>query len=153
MFMKLGISIIAGLCLVGLAPLSASAQDELDDRTAARCVSLNRLSKTSVVDESNVLFYMRGGDIYLNRLPHRCAGLRPNKTFMYRTSMSQLCDLDVITVLERIGPGFMPGPSCGLGRFHPITKEEAKALNAAPPQRIEKKDPPTAQPEELGDSR
>jgi len=39
---------------------------------------------------------------------------------MYRTSLSQLCDLDLITVLESGGFGLMPLSSCGLGRFYPI---------------------------------
>ncbi|MDH3511808.1 MAG: hypothetical protein OER85_13220, partial [Gammaproteobacteria bacterium] len=65
-------------------------------------------------------------------------------------SLSQLCDLDIITVLNDYGFGFTPGPSCGLGRFYPITKEEAKALQKAP-RKIEKQDVPSAEPEEIGE--
>ena len=140
-----------GCWLAGFAADSALAQDDVDEASAERCVSLHRISKTDVVDDYTILFYMRGGDIYVNRLPHRCPGLRRDRAFMYRTSMSQLCDLDIITVLDDFGPGYIPGPSCGLGRFYPITEEEAKALKEAPPKRIEKEDPPTADPEELDD--
>ena len=38
---------------------------------------------------------------------------------MYRTSLSVLCDLDLITVLDRGGFGLRPMGSCGLGRFRP----------------------------------
>lgn len=68
---------------------------------------------------------------------------------MYRTSLSQLCDLDMITVLNDFGSGFTPGASCGLGRFYPITKEEAKELRKKPKRNIEPEDPPTAEPEEI----
>jgi hypothetical protein len=70
---------------------------------------------------------------------------------MYRTSLPQLCDLDIITVLDDAGFGFMPGASCGLGRFYPITKDEAKAMKESPPKRIEPEEVPPAEPEEIGD--
>ena len=97
---------------------------------AEHCISLSRIDRTDVVDDSNILFYMKGGDVYLNRLPHRCPGLRWEKAFMYRTSLSQLCNVDIITVLDNMGFGFSPGVSCGLGPFYPISEETAKALKA-----------------------
>jgi hypothetical protein len=47
---------------------------------------------------------------------------------MYRTSLNQLCDLDIITVLNSLGFGFMRGPSCGLGSFQPVTEDEVALL-------------------------
>ncbi|MEJ2760591.1 MAG: hypothetical protein P8126_03375, partial [Gammaproteobacteria bacterium] len=38
-------------------------------------------------------------------------------TIMYRTSLSQLCDLDIITVLDSVGGEYRPGASCGMGHF------------------------------------
>ncbi len=95
------------------------------------CVNLRRIDRTDVVDDRNILFYMKGGDVYVNRLPHSCPGLRWEKAFMYRTSLSQLCDVDIITTLDNMGFGFRPGMSCGLGMFHPISKETAKLLKEA----------------------
>jgi hypothetical protein len=137
--------------LLGSSPLVA-ADEGLDEDTAERCIPLRSISSTRVVDDHNILFYMRGGDIYRNQLPHRCPGLRNERTFMYRTSLSQLCDLDIITVLNDAGFGFTPGASCGLGRFYPITKEEAKALQKAPRKaEVEQQDVPSAEPEDIGD--
>ena len=98
------------------------------ETSSQRCVAINRIDQLKVVDRENVLFYMRGKEIYLNHLSHPCPGLSRHKTLMYRTSLNQLCDVDVITVLEDIGGGFMPGASCGLGAFRPISSEEAAAL-------------------------
>lgn len=95
------------------------------------CVSLMRIQRTDVLDDRSILFYMKGGQIYLNRLPHRCPGLRWERAFMYRTSLSKLCDLDIITVLDNLGFGYSPGVSCGLGMFFPISEGTAKALKAA----------------------
>jgi hypothetical protein len=49
---------------------------------------------------------------------------------MYRTSLNQLCDLDVITVLDDSGFGLMPQASCGLGQFYAIDKQGIEDLKA-----------------------
>ena len=131
---SLGLVLIATLAVGLAAPVFAGEDDNkaIDEllSDAEHCISLSRIDRTDVVDDSNILFYMKGGDVYLNRLPHRCPGLRWEKAFMYRTSMSQLCNVDIITVLDNMGFGFSPGVSCGLGPFYPISEETAKALKS-----------------------
>lgn len=135
-----------GCMLAALVPFTAVAADEM---MAERCIPLSQISSTEVIDDYNVLFYMRNRTIYRNELPHRCIGLKNERTFMYRTSMPQLCDLDIITVLYNHGFGFTPGASCGLGRFHPITEDEANALKKAPPRKLPPEEPKGAEPEDL----
>jgi hypothetical protein len=113
------------ILLFGLLP-RALADDKLLD--AQQCVRLAAIDRTEVVDDSNILFYMKNGDIYLNQLPHRCPGLRSREAFMYRTSLTQLCNVDIITVLQNIGFGFSPGASCGLGMFRPMDGPTAELL-------------------------
>lgn len=150
MNMKAGFlpNVVGSLLLV--LPFAFAAAQDLDDDNAERCIRLNQLDNTEIIDDRNILFYMRGDQAYLNTLPNRCPGLREERTFMYRTTLSQLCDLDVITVLYNQGFGFTPGASCGLGRFYPITKAEADALKEG-----ERKPPARpvapADPEEVGD--
>jgi hypothetical protein len=79
-----------------------------------RCLPLNSIKKMEIVDDQTILFHMRGGDVWINRLPHRCPGLRRNTPIKYRTSLNRLCDLDIITVLDF---DMRPGASCGLGKF------------------------------------
>lgn len=146
---KLKLISLFGCCLLGTLPLAALAADEATDETAERCVALSRISNTEVVDDQNILFHMRGGDIFVNRLPYRCPGLRRDRIIMYRTSVQQLCDLDVITVLDNTGFGFTPGPSCGLGRFYPVSREEADNLKKAAPDPIKMKEPESAKVEEV----
>jgi hypothetical protein len=140
-----------GCCLLGLVPLTGFTTEEADDRAIERCISIRAIDRTDVVDDNNILFYMRNGDVYLNRLPHRCPGLKRERTFMYRTTMPRLCDVDIITVLDQAGFGFMPGASCGLGRFYPISEDEAKALKEPAPKDIEAQDVPPAEPEPMDD--
>lgn len=129
--------------LVSTATLAKDKNDERLGDPAKRCVSLARVDRTHVLDDSNILFYMRGKKVYINKLPRKCHGLRRADSFMYKTSLSQLCDLDIITVLENIGFGFSRGPSCGLGLFYPIDIERARELRgqkAPASERIEPAD-------------
>src|SRR5690606_17824151 len=61
----------------GAAP--RNADDEFFPRNPTRCISTTRLDRTEVVDNETVLFYMRGGDIYRNRLSRSCPGLEREK--------------------------------------------------------------------------
>jgi hypothetical protein len=121
----------ASLLLSFLALSTGGAQESDDDPQGEHCLSLNRIDRMEVIDEQNVLFHMKGGEIYVNNLPHRCNSLDRRDTLMYRTSMSRLCSLDIITVLEPIGFGFSPGISCGLGKFYRVTEEQAEELKQA----------------------
>ena len=57
---------------------------------------------------------------------------------MYRVTLMQLCDSDVVTVLERWGfGGLTPMESCLLGAFSPIDPAAADALRAAAKAREE----------------
>lgn len=117
--------VISALLSIGAVP-PALAEEKVT--TAEQCVSLARIDRTEVVDGKNILFYMKGGDVYRNILPNNCPGLRSRETFMYRTSLNQLCNVDIITVLSNIGFGYSPGASCGLGMFYPIDSMTADEL-------------------------
>jgi len=93
-------------------------------------VSCLRIDRTRVADENTILFHMRGGDVYRNDLETRCPNIESEQGFMYRTTLNQLCDSDVVTVLDDIGFGFMPGASCGLGNFRPIRGRSGRPQRA-----------------------
>ena len=98
------------------------------------CLSLNSVERMEIVDQHHILFFMRDGRTYNNHLSRRCPGLRRNDTIMFRTTLNQLCSIDMFTVLDKIGGGFMPGASCSFGRFYPATREEVDAREAAGPR-------------------
>lgn len=123
----------AGLLLVaGLH--GASAQDgDGEIRMPAesapeRCVSLNRVNRTEVIDDRTLIFHMRGGGIYLNYLERECPRLAAEERFAYSPTGNRLCNVDSITVLERWGFGFTRGFTCQLGDFHPISEVELADL-------------------------
>ncbi len=86
----------------------------LTESPPKRCVPLSRIYRSEIVDDSTILFHMRDGAVWRNRLPERCYGLRMQGGFGYATGLTQLCDLDIIQVL---GGAYSV---CGLGRFEPL---------------------------------
>ncbi len=99
------------------------------------CVDIIRIRNTRVVDDRTILFFMRGNTVYKNSLPNACPGLGFEKTFTYSTSLSRLCNTDIITVLYTTP--VQRGASCGLGMFEridpaslkPASKEDDKAAD------------------------
>jgi hypothetical protein len=126
-----------------VAPLAAAAVGTMLPSLAARaddppanppakphCVWLQRIDHTETLGDRNILFYLKDGTIYRNELPNACPTLRQNTPFMYRLALDQLCDTDVITVLQQWNFGFTPTVSCLLGPFHLIDRAQADALKA-----------------------
>ena len=86
------------------------------------CVNLRSIQSTNVRDDKTIDFIMNGNKVYRNTLPNSCPSLGFERRFSYRTSLSQLCSVDIITVLWNAGANLQPGASCGLGKFQPMQK-------------------------------
>jgi len=126
------VTLVVAAALVS-APVPAQRGDGArgDDADEARdCINLREIDRTRAPDEDTILFFMRGGEVYRNDLPNRCPDLDFDERFMYRVSLNRLCDSDVITEIDDVGFGFMAGASCGLGKFRPVSEEEAEDLSA-----------------------
>ncbi len=107
------------------------------DREPVNCIMPSRIDRTEIIDARTILFHMRGGDIYRNRLAYDCPRLVREKRFSYDLRTNRLCNVDSITVLEWWGASIRRGVSCGLGQFYPITKEEAELLDIDPDEALE----------------
>ena len=71
---------------------------------------------------------MKGNEIYRNVLPRRCFGLQRNDAFSYRSNARQLCNVDLITVLQPFGGGLEQGATCRLGLFYLVNEAEVEAI-------------------------
>lgn len=106
------------------APLSPKALKELAGRTAGApqsCVQLRRIRSTVIVDETAVIYKESPRLWYVNQPDGgRCSLLRPNRVLITRTTTSQLCGNDLVTIAEQVSP--ITYGACGLGKFVPYTK-------------------------------
>ncbi|WP_228726817.1 hypothetical protein [Novosphingobium aureum] len=88
------------------------------------CLSLSRFSNTHVRDDWTIDFIGSAGNkVWRVTLPRRCTGLRSADTFTYATSLTQLCQQDVIYPLTRVGNSLQRSGACGLAPFVPVELE------------------------------
>ena len=121
---KLAILILAGTASTAIARDRNAVPDATPIGDAVSCVQLQSIRSTQVHGDSVIDFHMSGGKVYRNTLPNSCPSLGFEERFLYKTSLSQLCSVDIITVLQ--SPGLSQGPSCGLGKFQPVKLASAK---------------------------
>jgi hypothetical protein len=108
------------LTLPGAAPQRNAVPEATPAGKPIDCVSLRNIRETKVRDDSTIDFVMRGGKVYRNDLRGiGCPRLGFEKRFLYKTTLSQICSVDTITVLQ--DPGLSQGATCGLGEFQPVT--------------------------------
>lgn len=103
---------------------------------SVKCIRPKMIKATEVIDNRNILFYMRGDKIYRNVLPRRCRNLDRIGAFSYPSTYGRLCNVDRIRLLGSPGGGLSEGVQCRLGRFYPLTIEELEAVKIEA-QRIE----------------
>ena len=95
------------------------------------CLDITRIKQSKPLDDYTILFTMRGGTVYVNQLPYRCAQLGFERRFSYSTFINRLCSTEIITVFS---PTIGPITSCGLGRFERLEpKEDAAEQNTETP--------------------
>ena len=147
------LTFISAVFLASLAWASESTAQEEEpayDDNSRTCISTRRIRRTRVIDDRSILFYVTGRDVYHNILPAACNGLRRENRFSYQTNGSQLCSRDAISVLFDHSWGLRTGARCGLGLFHKITREDAKALMEMRDQPPQSNPLPTPEPQEVG---
>ena len=121
------VSVVAA-CLAVAVSAPGSARERGRDRNAVpvavpdgaprSCVPITQL-RDSLVRNNRVIDFRVAGDRYYRvTLPQDCPGLGFERRFAYATSLSQLCQQDIITVLYQ-NP-IQRGASCGLAPFQPV---------------------------------
>ena len=87
---------------------------------AVTCIPIVQIRESRVRDDWTIDFRMNGNQWYRNALPNRCNALSFERVFTYSTSLQQLCNVDIITVIANGGNPRGPLGSCGLGMFQPV---------------------------------
>ena len=144
---------LLGVAALSLTSVVAQEDEEEASNEPMRCLSMNSIRSTKVLDDSRVLFFNARDKVYLNRLDRECLGLSRSGTFEYRVQSgarhARLCSTDSISVIETSGRGL----NCGLGMFEPLTQDELESLIGGPnpaitsaPVDLPKEAPPAAEP-------
>lgn len=119
-------TIIAASAIAACAPVEDDAEF-VSKAPAAKvlgesksCIQLSSIRNSVVHDDRTIDFKMSGGKVFRNTLPRKCSGLGFEEAFSYETSLGQLCNTDIIYVLDQTGGSVSRGAGCGLGKFTPI---------------------------------
>ena len=78
------------------------------------CIEVVRIKESRILDDQTILFQMRSGEFYLNRLLVRCVSLKIAGGFSYSTSIDKLCKQDIIHVVQQSSA---PTMTCSIGEF------------------------------------
>jgi hypothetical protein len=125
-------ALLAGALAV-IAAGAATRSSSQEAAAAQTCVYMSDVRRTAILDDNNILFYMRNGTVYQNRLRATCFMLKSANRFTYGSSaMRRLCLGDLIQVLPDASFGGAPFPTatCPLGNYLPIDKDVADDLVA-----------------------
>lgn len=137
------------LCVLALAWTSVVAADDEDVADGQQCINASVIRSTRILDDANILFYVRGNAVYRNMLSRQCKGLLREGRFSYRRTTSSLCKHDFIRVLYATARGMEEGPACTLGNFYKVTEEEVELLLNPLPQQVPPVQLPPSEPEEV----
>jgi hypothetical protein len=127
------ITTAALLGAIGATNVAAQAPAQEPPPDAKSCAYLPDIDHTKIVDDRNILFYLRDDTILQNSLREPCYGLRAKNRFTYgSSSLKRLCMGDMITLLTDLSfGGVAPSNTCKLGMFLPVDHDEADDLLAA----------------------
>lgn len=115
---------LSTLCIVTLGGASALAQSSTAEKAAlekfakyeqtgefSKCINQNMIKKTTIVDDSRIMFELKGNKTVLSTLNNQCHNLSFDRQFAYSSSGNKICAKDVISTKR--------GP-CGLGQFETL---------------------------------
>lgn len=89
---------------------------------ARSCIPITQIRSSQGVSERAMVFELSGGDYYRSEFGVDCPGARRDEAFRYRTSLTQLCNNEILTFFDP--QTAMDYGSCALGEFVPIGDRE-----------------------------
>jgi hypothetical protein len=102
---------------VAVSGVASAAEDIVPAASAKKevCIQMPFVDHTTVLSDSEILFYMKDRKIWKNTLPKACPGLKFEKGFSQVLRGDTICsNMHVIRVLNS-------GTPCSLGEFTPYT--------------------------------
>ena len=107
----------------------ASAPQPEDYSDPVTCLHRDAYVDIDVINRELLVFHGRRGKAWLNRLRNACVGLRREDILAFDMRDRRLCDLDSFSSVDTFGgPLERTSALCSLGKFEPISPEQAKLL-------------------------
>jgi hypothetical protein len=103
---------VFAVAIIALAAGPAGAQTSMSYTSGNRCLSAVDVDHTHVVDQSNILFYMRDGKVWSTHLTPACVNLKLSGFKMVGHPDQFCANAQTIEVLNG-------GAVCRLGNFEP----------------------------------
>ncbi len=112
---------LVAVTIASQAAPAAADDDVIESYESRQCIKISAVNSMRVVNDQELLFYTLGRKVYLNTLRPPCIGLASAKWYSFKADSGQLCERDRIKFFHGV-------VSCPLGRFQPISREDAEAL-------------------------
>jgi hypothetical protein len=101
---------LAALVLAGCASPATTTGDSAS-ADANACINPSRIKEQKILSDQEIQFTLNDGEVWLNRLPYACNGLKSNGGFEWEVRGMSVCsNQERITVLR-------DGTPCQLGVF------------------------------------
>ena len=91
------------------------------------CINSRDIRSTQIINGTAILYTSNNGTIYVNRPESGASFLRNGDALVTRTSISQLCNVDIVRLFDTASR-FERG-SIGLGEFVPYKKVRSASAN------------------------
>lgn len=93
------------------SPAATSDGDAVTTSLNDSCINPLQIKKQKILSDQDIRFEMQNGDVWINHMEHRCAGLRSEQGFEWSLHGNRVCsNQEIIHVLN-------DGGSCALGEF------------------------------------
>lgn len=105
----------AALIMLGASACTSPGESvQQQTNMASSCIDGSRVREHKAISNQEIQFTLAGGEVWSNKLPRACPGLRPQGGFSWDISNAICSGLQTIYVLES-------GIPCQLGEFTRIT--------------------------------
>lgn len=104
----------------GESRVAAALADYRQTGEPVSCVSSRDLQGNRSIGEDAIVFEGTGNRIWVNRPPAGCPALTDSRALRVRTTSTQFCRGDIVTVFDPVS-GIEYG-GCGLGDFTPYAR-------------------------------
>lgn len=111
----------------GVAQAKTDPEARLAKITAGRvagepvdCIQQHQISSTEIINRTAIVYRMNNGTIYVNRPASGATFLSKGDILVTDTRSSQLCDVDIVRLLD--SSARMPSGTVGLGKFIPYPR-------------------------------